>query len=492
MCDLEHYVQLKNVQQGEVFNYSTILLKGDLANPRCGGKFRILADNSQSVPFSVAIEQAVGSEGESKQVIRKFRILLRLSPGEHQYAVQYCSTQTCVRLVYTAPERRFTVAPVYIICKGHSGRYQSSENDAHNDSEQACRKITLAIELLQCLYAEKLQEHGFGRKTFALEAPCRPFYSELQWAQSTTMTEDALWHRFAAELVHRKHHDMERVKVVGFLSSTHFEGISDGDYSYENIRKRTTGHAALGGGGLALFGTGCLYTWPSTLETVCDALLSEQPIDCAKLLDDSNYRRTYGGCFATTLGSVCHEMGHTFDLGHTPDGSIMGDGFDAIDNVFVGGAGGRALGANGPKRLIATKPGGLAGRLTQLKRPGEVLRQRLEAKQNDGVFFAPTSALTLSYHRWFNDARKGCGGGSINFDNTTRTVSCNGSSIVSVELRSTDSGMMQKCWTFQEEQQPRPISFTLPRLVNLPELTLFVVDTAGSILKIDLNSINQA
>lgn len=46
------------------------------------------------------------------------------------------------------------------------------------------------------------------------------------------------------------------------------------------------------------------------------------------------YRGTYGGCFATTLGSVCHELGHTFDLGHTPDG-IMGRGFYNVNLVFT-------------------------------------------------------------------------------------------------------------------------------------------------------------
>jgi hypothetical protein len=45
-------------------------------------------------------------------------------------------------------------------------------------------------------------------------------------------------------------------------------------------------------------------------------------------------RGTYGGCFATTLGAVCHELGHTFDLGHTQDG-IMGRGFDNVNLVFT-------------------------------------------------------------------------------------------------------------------------------------------------------------
>lgn len=46
------------------------------------------------------------------------------------------------------------------------------------------------------------------------------------------------------------------------------------------------------------------------------------------------YRGTFGGCFSTTLGSVCHELGHTFDLGHSKYG-IMGRGFDNIHLVFI-------------------------------------------------------------------------------------------------------------------------------------------------------------
>lgn len=45
------------------------------------------------------------------------------------------------------------------------------------------------------------------------------------------------------------------------------------------------------------------------------------------------FRGTKGACFSTTLGSVLHELCHTFDLGHTKDG-IMGRGFDNINRVF--------------------------------------------------------------------------------------------------------------------------------------------------------------
>ena len=45
-------------------------------------------------------------------------------------------------------------------------------------------------------------------------------------------------------------------------------------------------------------------------------------------------RGTYGGCFATTLGAMVHELGHTLDLGHTENG-IMARGFDDMDRFFT-------------------------------------------------------------------------------------------------------------------------------------------------------------
>ena len=51
-------------------------------------------------------------------------------------------------------------------------------------------------------------------------------------------------------------------------------------------------------------------------------------------MDDSCYKGTLGACFSTTLGSVLHELCHTFDLGHTEVG-IMGRGFDDIYKDFL-------------------------------------------------------------------------------------------------------------------------------------------------------------
>ncbi|XP_058055561.1 uncharacterized protein LOC131206971 [Anopheles bellator] len=483
MCELPHRIEVTNVQNCETFQHPLVLLKGSIDDPCEGVQLKVVSGQQTPVSFCHTIED---TDHHAKH--RKFRLLLRLQEGKNEIALRCCTTEVRLAYYYSRPNNPHTIIPLYIVCKGHHGRYQSHESDQRNTIENGCRKVTLAIELLQCLYAEKLHEHGFGRKTFTLGRGCVPFYSQLDYIRSTSMCEAELWQHFATELLQSEAYDMSRAKVVAFLSSTHFDGITDGDFSYANIRSKTTGHAALGGGGLALFGTGCLYTWPTTLEGVAEGFLNRQPVDCRQLLDDSNYRRTFGGCYATTLGSVCHEMGHTFDLGHTPDGSIMGDGFDGIEHVFVGRTEPYCNGSGvGPRRLVNTKPGGPSGKLTQLKRPGDVFRQLAEAKCNDGIFFAPNSALALNHHRWFNaNLHDGPGANeTIQYKIETRVATSYGAPIVLVELRLTVNGMMQKHWTFQEAPTPQS-SFLLPKLPNLVNQTLFIMNAMGTILKVDL------
>jgi hypothetical protein len=100
--------------------------------------------------------------------------------------------------------------------------------------------------------------------------------------------------------------------------------------SFAQVLKMTKGYVALGGGGLGLFGTASLWTWPTHLAKVQARLLNEEKIDSRILMDDSAYRGTIGGMFATSLGSVLHELGHCFDLGHSPTG-VMSRGFDDLD-----------------------------------------------------------------------------------------------------------------------------------------------------------------
>ena len=45
-------------------------------------------------------------------------------------------------------------------------------------------------------------------------------------------------------------------------------------------------------------------------------------------------RHTHGACFATSLGAVIHELGHSLDLVHSDEG-IMARGFDDLNIYFL-------------------------------------------------------------------------------------------------------------------------------------------------------------
>jgi len=224
----------------------------------------------------------------------------------------------------------------------------------------------------------------------------------------------------------------DKCKYLAFLSCTRYSnprGIKP--TSYAQVLKMTKGHVALGGGGLALFGTGALWTWPKHLHQLEERLLSTEKIDSLKLMDDSAYRGTVGGSFATTIGSVLHELGHCFDLGHTSEG-IMARGFDDIDLFFTLAEGNVSKSVVrrhlepcsnyqlSPVDDVAAQPitrsnscsaGDMSPRFTCIRRSDSISkylegyaqkRLRYQSKTVSGVFWTSSCALILSKQKWIS------------------------------------------------------------------------------------------
>lgn len=104
-------------------------------------------------------------------------------------------------------------------------------------------------------------------------------------------------------------------------------------------------HTALGGFPLALFGSGNIYSWPSTIEQVHYCFQDSEKIP-KTLFDDSNHRNSMWSNCSTGIGAVFHEIGHSFQLRHTKimcNGirsqilkfPVMGRGFDMFNRIFT-------------------------------------------------------------------------------------------------------------------------------------------------------------
>ncbi|GFS26653.1 metalloprotease [Elysia marginata] len=146
-----------------------------------------------------------------------------------------------------------------------------------------------------------------------------------------------LWSYFGKELMTSPlFANKSRCKFYCFMSFTRYNLPKDANLpkTHSDILKHTKGHTALGGGGLALFGTGNLHTWADSVSRFSQCMTNRKKMDRRKFMDDSAYREYYWANYATGLGASLHELGHTFDLAHTPTG-IMARGFDDLHKVFT-------------------------------------------------------------------------------------------------------------------------------------------------------------
>lgn len=101
-------------------------------------------------------------------------------------------------------------------------------------------------------------------------------------------------------------------------------------------------------------------------------------------------RGTLGGCLSTTLGSVLHELCHTFGLGHTDKG-IMGRGFDNIEKIFL------ISDTSSPKTQSS-----IANKTNQNSIRNVGFCNKITEKNlfcEDETYFTKSCAAFLSYHR---------------------------------------------------------------------------------------------
>lgn len=183
-----------------------------------------------------------------------FKALVRLVPGENDICLKYKDEILSLSLVFTFPNLKNFVRPVYIILKDDDGHFQGP--DGENCSvESALERIKLGAMLIQTFTAEKMKEHGFGRQSFQLEVDenfepiCNVFHSRLKLDEAHTMTGNDLWTYFARELMTKADFkDKESCKWYCFMSFTRYFPPPPGEVpkNHTEILKYTKGHTALG------------------------------------------------------------------------------------------------------------------------------------------------------------------------------------------------------------------------------------------------------
>ncbi|XP_030746639.1 putative zinc metalloproteinase YIL108W [Sitophilus oryzae] len=417
----------------------------------------------------------------------KFKVLLELDEGRNEFWLTYGCRSRSIILSYSPLKSDYQVTPLYVICEGHNGKFQAPSNE-NNDIQSACDRILLATKLLQCFSAEKMFENGLGRKTFNIEMKCQIFHSKVKCQDVPSMNQQQLWESIGRDIM-TSEIGSEKQKYLAFLSCTiyHGDGYTDSMKTHEELINITDGYVALGGGGLALFGTACLYTWPEKIEDIICKFEDETLVDKSKFLDDSCYRGTLGACFSTTLGSVLHELYHTFNLGHTQNG-IMGRGFDNVQNFFLAKShlpGNEEITSKSFQDHIEFKEEFEASKLSErLLNENKKKEYSIIKKFEDDhcTFLTKSCAVMLCYHKWFNSSSSVTTSYTLTYDRSNKFIRST-AGIRVVEIRTEEDEMITYDWTF--EGKVLKFSFQIPIEVfqDKRNYLLVVEDNLGNILK---------
>lgn len=463
--ELVHRIDLSNLRTGDHVSHSIVLVKGKIASrDSCGDHILIENANSNETFRSDEVRKVCGTIS--------FKCLVQLVAGENVLTLKYDSIEQQLTLYHDDPGHpKFILKLYYIICTGHDGTFQSIEGEA-NSAEIACKRITLAVQLIQCLFADKLREAGFTRKTFQFVA-CEKFFSSLSLDVARTWNASQLWRYHAMEMLGRESETNRNVKYVCILAGS----VHDSPNSLMNV--------ALGAGYVAVYGSGCLYAWPSQIDQVIKCFRNKRKVDRAKLMDDSMGRGTFGGCFATTLGSLCHEIGHIFDLGHT-DGGIMGTGFDFVNRFFTIETRTVLL---APRKMTNCHPMNDATvsdtRLTRVKKQNRFLAEyHSQRDSNDLTYFCDNCNVMLFHHKWFNQPSPDndtTDAPLIQFNRTNRTVSST-NALRLVECRHKLNGMCLHYRIFDAGACDE-FDYSVPTIHGDGDYEVLVMDLLGNLTR---------
>lgn len=455
-------IDFRNIKRNERFFHSIVLIKGTVLNY-----------NHRHGETNVSVSNEYNSTNEILSLTNdgNFKTIVRLVHGENVFVFKHCCTTKRITLAFERQEdSKFKLNIYYVICQNHDGSFQS-DRDSGNTVQSACKRINLVIELIQCFYAEMLLQNGFERKTFDF-IECKPFQSELTVEQAREWSPHKLWQYHAKEFLCKEPNNRINLKYFGILASTLF------------INDELKGNAALGIGDVALYGSGTMYSWPAEFQDIQESFHDKTLVDTKQLLDDSNGRKTFGGCFTTALGAMCHEIGHIFDLGHTHDG-IMGNDIDYVNRLFVIERFPRYLPARVESTCVLNSNQckmNTDQRLTKLKKTNPILSKYHNRRTDNLLLMTENCAVIINSHKWFNQSQ------SIDWyikrKNEPKII-VSKLSLILIEFRTKSNGLTVEYYRFAKEQ--KQIQFEISSDKFGKDYDLFAIDQNGNIEKFSID-----
>ncbi|KAK6194246.1 hypothetical protein LQW54_011631 [Pestalotiopsis sp. IQ-011] len=229
-----------------------------------------------------------------------------------------------------------------------------------NGLETAIRKFRTAAYLWQAFTAEQMSRNKFGRRVFRFEEEWTTGTTNQRDLEMGTMRSEARIHVIRTEKTMAEIRDLERAQQYakatkkGELYDIAAEAVKNYfkplpgqkqyvsvlilDAHWDTASKTVVGHAALGGNAgdlqLAIFGSHCLQSYPTTFEEVVPAFTDCTPTDTNHVANDCNEAGSSWEAANIGIGAHLHETGHLFGCPHQENGVMLRD-YVRLNRTFV-------------------------------------------------------------------------------------------------------------------------------------------------------------
>lgn len=229
-----------------------------------------------------------------------------------------------------------------------------------NGLEAAIKKYRMAAYLWQAFTGEQMFRHNFGRRCFRLDEEWQSGSLSRRDAANGQMRSEAKIHVVRTDKSVAELRDLEVAQQYGPATRKGelFQIAKDAVKNYFNLQpgqKRyvsvllldshwdtqsqvITGHAALGSGGdnikMAIFGSHCLQSYPSSMEDIVDAFSDCTRTDTAFVGNDCGEAGSNWESAVLGIGAHLHEVGHLFGSPHQESGVMLRD-YVRLNRTFM-------------------------------------------------------------------------------------------------------------------------------------------------------------
>ena len=229
-----------------------------------------------------------------------------------------------------------------------------------NGIDIAVRKFRMAAYLWQAFTAEQMWRNKLGRRTFRFDEEWITGTANIRDREMGIMRSEAKVHIIRTERSVEELRDLQKAQqnpkasnkgalfdIAKRAVTNYFQPLEGQklhvsvlllDSHWDTASQIITGHAALGGGTgdlrLAIFGSHCLQSYPSSFEEVVPAFTDCTPTDKNYVANDCNEAGSSWEMANIGIGAHLHETGHLFGCPHQESGIMLRD-YIRLNRSFV-------------------------------------------------------------------------------------------------------------------------------------------------------------